>query len=161
MMADASPKRRPPAKRTKPVRRKTGTKRRNSGAGSGGTSPWEWAVAAVGFVILAGIVGYLVYEGFSDTPSAHPDIVVVGEGPVRLASGTYLVPITVENRGDVTGAAVQVIGTLIDDAGVLFEESRTIFDFVPQHSKDAGGLYFAADPAAGRLELRVEGYIEP
>lgn len=126
-----------------------------------GTSPWEWAVAAVGAAILAFIVGYLVYEAIARPPEPRPEIVVTGDAAVQLANGTFLVPIEVRNLGHATGAGVNVSGTLLGEDGAVIEESAVSFDFVAPHSRESGGLYFAADPATARLVLRVEGFADP
>lgn len=126
-----------------------------------GTSGWEWALAGVGAVILAGIVGFLAYEGLSSPNGAKPAIVVTGEAPVLLTTGTFLVPIRVLNEGKVTGANVTVRGELLSADGTVVEASAATFDFVAQHSEESGGLYFTADPATLRLALRVEGFTDP
>jgi uncharacterized protein (TIGR02588 family) len=157
---------RKPAGRSPAKPRPTNAEPEKAGAGKepgadSGTSAWEWAVAAVGAVILAGIIGFLVNEGLSGPDGAAPAIVVAGEAPVRLATGRFLVPIRVVNEGRVTGANVTVRGELRDPGGALVEESTATFDFVAQHSAETGGLYFTVDPATLRLALRVEGYTDP
>ncbi len=146
------PARSAPASRT-PAEDRTGDE--------GGTSPWEWAAAGVGGAILAVILGFLVYEGITNPPGAKPEITVSGGSIVPLASGGFLVPIRIENHGHVTGANVTVNGALFDPDGAAIEESSVDFDFVAQHSRETGGLYFTADPRAYRLALRVEGYTDP
>jgi uncharacterized protein (TIGR02588 family) len=146
------------AGRSKAGREKDKTK---ANGGGGGTSPWEWAVAAVGGLILAAIVGFLVYEAIARPPQTKPEITATGGVAVKLASGTFLVPITVKNAGHETGAGVTVSGALIDDGDAVIEESAVTFAFVPQHSRETGGLYFSADPGQYRLEMRVEGYTDP
>ncbi len=126
-----------------------------------GTSAWEWVAAAIGGAILATILGFLVYEGLTSPSRSQPGIAVAGGPPVRLATGTFLVPIRVVNHGKVTGANVTVRGELRNEDGAVIEESSATFDFIAQHSEETGGLYFTADPAALRLALRVEGYTDP
>jgi uncharacterized protein (TIGR02588 family) len=126
-----------------------------------GTSAWEWGVAAVGGLILAGIIGFLVYEAIARPPQTKPEITATGGEVVKLASGTFLVPITVKNTGHETGAGVTVTGALIGNDGAAIEVSAVTFAFVPQHSRETGGLYFSTDPARYRLEMRVEGYTDP
>jgi uncharacterized protein (TIGR02588 family) len=127
----------------------------------GGTSAWEWAAAAVGAAILASIVGYLIYEAIARPPEARPEIVVNDAAAVPLTNGAFLVPITVKNLGHATGAGINVSGALVGPDGAVVEESAVTFSFVAQHSKETGGLYFAADPRTLRLVLRVEGYTDP
>ena len=126
-----------------------------------GTSGWEWVAAAVGGVILATILGFLVYEGVTRPGGEQPAIEVAGDAARRLPTGTFLVPIRVVNRGHVTGANVTVRGELSGADGAVIEESTATFDFVAQHSEETGGLYFTTDPGTLRLALRVEGYTDP
>jgi uncharacterized protein (TIGR02588 family) len=154
--------RKPPAngpKRGAGAEDKTGRAGRKDTAG--GTSPWEWAVAAVGAAILVSIVGYLIYESIARPPEARPEIVVNSKPAVSLWNGAFLVPIEVRNRGHVTGAGVNVSGALVGPDGAVVEESAVTFGFIAQHSKETGGLFFAADPRTLRLVLRVEGYTDP
>jgi uncharacterized protein (TIGR02588 family) len=127
----------------------------------GGTSPWEWAAATLGAAILCAIVVYLIYEGVSRPIESRPLIVVTGGEVVAFPDQGYLVPIRVENRGHTTGAGVGVSGVLLDAEGGTVEESTVTFDFVAQHSRESGGLYFTSDPRSFRLVLRVEGYTDP
>jgi uncharacterized protein (TIGR02588 family) len=161
--AKAPPKSKtPPKTKNLPKTKKDKGTGKAKGAGAKrGTTPWEWAAAGVGVVILAGIVGYLIYEGIAGDAGEHPDIKVVGGAPKLMESGLFLVPITVTNSGELTGAEVGIVGTLRDRSGGTIEESRTTFDFVPQRSEGTGGLYFTADPGKVSLELRVEGYTDP
>jgi uncharacterized protein (TIGR02588 family) len=155
--------RKPATPRRKPARKAPANETPDEGRAHDerGTSPWEWAAAGVGAAILAVILGFLVYEGVTRPPGAQPEIMVTGGSTVPLASGGFLVPIRIENHGDVTGANVSVNGALLGPDGATIEESSVAFDFVAQHSRETGGLYFTADPRAYRLTLRVEGYADP
>jgi len=146
------------AGRSKAGREKDETK---ANGGGGGTSPWEWAVAAAGGMILSAIVGFLVYEAVARPPQTKPEITATGGEAVKLASGIFLVPISVKNAGHETGAGVTVTGSLVGDGDAVIEESAVTFAFVPQHSRETGGLYFSADPSRYRLAIRVEGYTDP
>ena len=122
----------------------------------------ELCVRVIGMpAVPSAIIGYLVYEAIARPPEARPEIAVRSEAPIRLEDGRFLVPIEVKNAGHVTGAGVNVSGALVRADGAVIEESAVTFDFIAQHSRVSGGLYFAADPAANRLVLRVEGYTDP
>ena len=127
----------------------------------GKTSTWEWVAAACGGTIFVALVGFLILAGLTRPERPRPDIVAHAERAVRLDSGTFLVPLSVENLGRLTGANVTVRGTLRDDGGNLIEESTTHFDFVAQQSTETGGLLFTADPGRGTLTVRAEGYADP
>lgn len=160
-MARKSPTARKPSGR-RPAKPKPAAGPAEDGDGQdSGTSGWEWGAAGVGAVILAGILGFLVYEGISSSNGTKPAIIATGEAPVLLDTGTFLVPIRVVNHGKVTGANVTVRGELRSADGAVVEESAATFDFVAQHSEETGGLYFTADPAKLTMALRVEGFTDP
>lgn len=123
-----------------------------------GGSPWEWAVAVVGLVLLVAAIGYLAW--FAVTVPDGPPAVTVEQGPVRRSGDGYLAIVIVHNQGAETAAALEIEGTLHRD-GAVVETSTATFDYLPRFSERTGGLFFATDPRTGRLELRAKGYAEP
>lgn len=118
----------------------------------------EWIAAAVGAVILVGLVGYLIWCGITRT-AILPQIVVVAT-EVYEAEGGYVVTFSARNTGDLTAASVSIVGEVIRD-GDIVATGRTMLDFVPESSERKGGLLFTIDPRDGELILRAEGYAEP
>ena len=119
------------------------------------TSALEWAVAALGLVLVAGTIALLVRDAVGE-----------GDAAVRLAvqvdsvvprPGGHAVHFTARNAGRATAAEVSVRGERRDASGS--EESAATLDYVPGRSSRRGTLHFEGD--ARDVRLRVEGFREP
>lgn len=119
----------------------------------------EWSAALVGLIITLGLVGFIGWEALK-APDERPPAIEVAAERVSQVAGGHVVEIVAINRGPATAAAVQVEGIL---RGVAAEPVRSemIFDYVPGHSRQRGGLFFREDPRLGQLELRAVGYARP
>jgi uncharacterized protein (TIGR02588 family) len=127
------------------------------------TSRWEWVaagVAGVGALLIASVMGYMIWYGSHYPQGIPPELTVRPLGMQAVASG-YLVTFRADNEGSSTAAQVLISGVLKDADGLTLEESEATVDYVPQHSHREGGLLFSRDPSAHKLELRVEGYADP
>jgi uncharacterized protein (TIGR02588 family) len=122
------------------------------------TAVVEWIAAGLGLVLTLGVLGYALVEGLNGK-LAPPDL-SVSAGAATPTKHGFVVPITVANASSATAAAVEISGRL-ETPGKPVEERRATFAFVPGGGQAAGGLVFEADPRAGRLSLRAEGYEEP
>jgi uncharacterized protein (TIGR02588 family) len=118
----------------------------------------EWIVAALGAVLVAGTIGYLVWLAASrdETP---PDVHVVADGVVALRDG-WLVKFRAANVGGQAAAEVLVEGELAGEGGPL-ETSEATIDYLPPGSEREGGLFFGRDPRRHELRLRAKGYVNP
>lgn len=123
-----------------------------------GTSTVEWVVAAISGVIVAGAIGFMLYDAVA-APSSPPAIELRVDTTLAVPGG-YLVQFTARNTGTTTAASVQVEGSLMQDTTEL-EKSQTTLDFVPTQSRRKAGLYFSRDPRSYRLELRPVGFTLP
>lgn len=131
----------------------------NRPAGRGAdTPPIEWAVAALGAVILFGIVGYLFWHALV-RPSGPPEIAVEAVA-TQVTDGGYLVEFVAVNRGPRTAAAVLIVGELADGDTIVATSQATL-DYLPENSEREGGLIFPVDPSLYALGLRAEGYAAP
>ena len=119
---------------------------------------WEWIVAAVGLVLVAGVIGFLLYEAFSGE-RLPPDVKLSVESVVQTRNG-FLVRITAVNEGGMTAEGVIIEGELRSGSEVL-ERSRTTIDYLPPGSEKRGGLFFTRDPRRFDLQVRPLGYEEP
>ncbi|HEX6440181.1 MAG TPA: TIGR02588 family protein [Candidatus Binatia bacterium] len=119
---------------------------------------WEWIVAAVGLVLVAGVIGFLLYEAFSGE-RLPPDVKLSVESVVQTRNG-FLVRITAVNEGGMTAEGVIIEGELRSGSEVL-ERSRTTIDYLPPSSEKRGGLFFTRDPRRFDLQVRPLGYEEP
>ena len=119
---------------------------------------WMWAIAALGFALVAGSIGFMLYEAAAgDSPP--PQVTLRVESILPRGSG-YLVEFRAVNEGGSTAEGVTVEGSLRRD-GTVLETSDTVIEFVPAHSEREGGLFFTSDPRASELELRAKGYEKP
>lgn len=122
------------------------------------TSPVEWAVAALGALLVLGAAGSLLYEALAG-PATPPAVAVEVRAIQPVGSG-YLVEFEAFNHGGETAAQVTVEGTLSHD-GSEVEASTTMLDFIPPEAHRRGGLFFTEDPRAFELALRATGYASP
>ena len=118
----------------------------------------EWIIGGIGFVIIAGVLGFLLYTAISENHPA-PDVKISVESIMQIRNG-YLVRLTVTNEGGLTAEGVIVEGELRKGADVI-ERSETVIEFLPAHSKKRGGLFFSKDPKQYELTVRPLGYEEP
>ena len=118
----------------------------------------EWAVGALGALLLVGAVAFLAREA-ARGPGRPPDVVVAADTAVA-GRGGWLVRVRARNLGDEAAADVLLRGTL-GVAGAEPVERETTIDYLPGRSERAAGLVFPADPARGTLRLEVVGHRAP
>jgi uncharacterized protein (TIGR02588 family) len=118
----------------------------------------EWVVAALGALLVAGTIGYLVYLATTrdDTP---PDVRVVEQAVHALQSG-WLVEFRAVNAGSQAAAQLLIEGELRGPDGPV-ETSEATIDYLPARSAREGGLIFSRDPRRHELRLRAKGYVDP
>lgn len=119
--------------------------------------PMEWIAGALGLLIVAGTIGYLLFKATTDG-GKPPDIRVEVVEVISLAEG-FLAKFQAVNVGDETAANVEIEGT--SGAGPDGETSQVTLGFLPPHSARRGGLFFQKDPRTPSLQLRAMGYEEP
>ena len=120
--------------------------------------PLEWAVAAVGLVLVAGTAVLLALQGYAGGNSP-PDISLRVESIVELRNG-YVAKVKAVNVGGGTAADVIVEGELANASGVV-ETSEMSFQYLPPHSARTGGLFFKRDPRKYEVRLTAKGYESP
>ncbi|EKE44899.1 hypothetical protein OCGS_0934 [Oceaniovalibus guishaninsula JLT2003] len=123
-----------------------------------GTSKPEAAVAALGALLVVGLVGYMLLHALS-SPDGPPRFdytyAIDTTGP-----DAKLVRFTIRNTGGRTAASVAVSVALSSD-GQVVEEGDAEFDYVPQGASREGGIYFLNDPAAHDVTIRVTSFVRP
>jgi uncharacterized protein (TIGR02588 family) len=119
----------------------------------------EWVTLGVSIVILAAIVGLVVYVYLSggDEPATIAVRPLLEE--VRHDGDTYYLPVEVANNGDRTAEDVQVQVTLTAGEGEPASATFTL-RFLAGGEQQRGVVAFRRDPAAGELRLSVS-FIEP
>jgi uncharacterized protein (TIGR02588 family) len=99
------------------------------------TPPLEWAIACVGLVLVAGVLGLLLYKAIEVSP---PEVTVRVISVVRVQNG-YLVRFHAVNQGGSTAEGVIIEGELRRGTERT-ETSRTTLDYLPARSERRGGL---------------------
>ena len=121
-------------------------------------SPLEWIFAAIGLVVIAVAIGFLVYRGA--TKGDTPPVVKIEVESITPSGENYLVNFRVSNAGDTTAAALTIEGELKN--GDQAEETSDIsFAYLPAKSVRRGGLFFTKDPNRFELKIRAKGYEQP
>lgn len=136
--------------------RDTGTSKEDAKQKPG--SPLEWAMAALGGVLVLAMIAFLALSALTGSGNL-PDIIVEVRS-IEPVGGGYAVAFRASNRGDVTAAGVVIEG-ILDRNGEIAGRAGTTLDYVPEHSHQDGGLFFSVDPADGDLTLRALGYSDP
>lgn len=136
-----------------------------SGTGGGGErdphepiSALEWAVAALGLLLVLGAVAIVVEDALRNGIRG-PVVAVQADSVLAMPGGGYRLHFTARNGGRGTAAELVVTGVLRDGAGE--ETSQATVDYLPARSTRRGGLFFTRDPRTAALQLRAEGYREP
>ena len=119
---------------------------------------WEWVAAAIGLIIVIGVLGFLLHEAVKGT-RLPPDVTLSIDSVTQSANG-YLVQITAINQGGSTAEGVIVEGDL-RNGSELVERSQTTLDHLPPRSKKRAGFFFKRDPRLYELQVRALGYEEP
>ena len=110
----------------------------------------QWAMAILGGVVTAAIIGVVIWEALQPTapPALSARIV-----DVETTSSGHVAVIKVVNDGDDTASAVDI-------EGVLGAETATAtVDYVPGHGHAKAFLRFDADPRAASVP--VKGWSAP
>lgn len=124
-----------------------------------GTSALEWAVAAVGAVLVAAAIIYLIWYGIV-RPDGPPELTLRPLSEAKQMEGGYLLPVELKNQGYSTAANVEIAGELRAGSESV-ETSHASIDYVPQQSTRKAYFQFTENPADYTLELRVEGMAKP
>lgn len=119
----------------------------------------EWSVFAFGLVLVACVVGYLVYEGVT-LGGASPQI-EVRLGTPEQRGQDFLVPVVVENKGDETAGGLMIEVTLESEGAGEPERGEFGVALLPRRSTREGWVAFRQDPRRGGLKARVLGYEKP
>lgn len=125
----------------------------------------EWIASGLGFLLVAGTVGYMAHAAVTkeDRP---PDIRVEITSVERVGQG-YLARFRAMNHGDLAANDVHILGQHREGgdagagAGGVVEESDATLDFLPAQCEKSGGLFFTREPVRERLSVRAAGYQEP
>jgi uncharacterized protein (TIGR02588 family) len=118
----------------------------------------EWAVFAVGLVLVLATLGFLVRE--SIVGAGGPPEVVARLGEARPSAGGYLIPVEVANIGQSTAEDV-LVPIFLELPGGKREEAELNIAFLPRDSKRDGWVSFRDDPRRGKLSLGAIAFEVP
>jgi uncharacterized protein (TIGR02588 family) len=118
----------------------------------------EWAVFAVGLVLVLATLGFLVRESIVGT--GGPPEVVARLGEARPSASGYLIPVEVANIGQSTAEDV-LVPIFLELPGGKQEEAELNIAFLPRDSKRDGWVSFRGDPRRGTLRLGAIAFEVP
>ncbi len=122
-------------------------------------SPTEWVTFSIALLILASIVGLVLYSWLK--VGEHPPVLEIEHsGNVRQVDGNFYVPFTITNKGGETADAVQVTAELRIN-GEVKESGEQQIDFLAGGEAEEGVFLFSRNPQNGELILRVASYQKP
>jgi len=130
-----------------------------TGPPASSTPALEWISAAVGLAITLAMMAIIGREALAGDGQAPAAITVEARGVTAGRAG-YVVEFEARNSAPAAAAAIEIEGVLTGAAPEPETSSATL-DYVAGRSRHRGAMIFAADPATGRLSLRVRGYSEP
>lgn len=122
------------------------------------TPLYEWVIAALSALLVAGVVGFLLYDALV-LPPGPARITVAADTVIPVQEG-YLVRYTARNEGRSTATAVQIEGAL-REAGREVERAAATIDYLPPQATRTGGFFFERDPRRFELRLQPAGYGDP
>jgi uncharacterized protein (TIGR02588 family) len=122
-------------------------------------SPAEWTTFSIALLILAAIVGLVIYKWLTQK-NQPPVLSISSSSEIREAPGQYYVPFSVKNTGGETAESVQVIAELRIN-GDVEESGEQLIDFLASGEKEEGAFVFSRNPRQGELVVRVASYKRP
>lgn len=137
---------------------RTGEKGGGASARRSRTPAAEWAVAALGALLVFSAVGVMLFQALTQ-PNTPPRLEVTVDSIVDTGSG-YLAQVRVRNRGQSTAAQLLIEGQLNSDTGSV-ETAQATISYVPAQSIRRAGLLFSRDPREFRLEVAPKGFDLP
>jgi uncharacterized protein (TIGR02588 family) len=119
-------------------------------------SPAEWITLTLSSLILALIVGLVLYD-WQLTKNLPPAFRIEIVEPARLTEGRYYVPFNLRNTGGHIARTVQVIAELHLADGTD-ETGEQQFDFLSGNERKTGSFVFEHNPLEGDLVIRVASF---
>ena len=119
-------------------------------------SPAEWITLTVSTLVLAILVGLVLYD-WQLSKNIPPAFQVEITEATRLTEGRYYVPFTLRNTGGQIARTVQVLAELNLPDGTD-EMGEQQFDFLSGKERKKGGFVFDRNPKDGELVVRVASF---
>lgn len=118
----------------------------------------EWVVFAVGLLLVASTLGYLIYD--AATLGKTPPAIEVRLGKPQPIMQHFIVPVSVTNHGDRTAEGVQ-IEVVLESSDKEQESAEFEIAFLPRGATREGWVNFETDPRTARMKARAVGYEKP
>lgn len=116
----------------------------------------EWAVAGVATLVIAVLMGFLVFEAVMRS-GGSPDLSISHVESTTTRAGLAVV-IEVDNAGYAAASAVEIVG----EAGPEGQEARVVtIDYVPAEARRRATLVFPPETRPEDVRLHVVGYADP
>jgi uncharacterized protein (TIGR02588 family) len=122
-------------------------------------TPAEWTTLGVVLLILAALIGPLIWYAIQPTDEAAFKV-TVETSATAAREGRFYVPLRVLNSGDTTAEDVIVRATLLQDDQTS-EEVEMTFTFLAGGEEAEAVAVFTKDPRRGTLEAGVTSYLIP
>jgi uncharacterized protein (TIGR02588 family) len=123
-------------------------------------SPAEWITFSIASLILAAVIGLVVYVSFDPQNQQPPVLSVQRDSAIRESGGQFYVPFSIINTGGDTAESVQIIAELQIN-GEVVEEGEQSIDFLSSNETEEGAFVFSRNPNEGELTIRVASYKLP
>jgi len=118
-------------------------------------TPAEWVALALSLLLLACVVGAVVW--LWATEPAGPPRFEVERGAVRVEGGLFHLPVALTNVGGEAAGQVRLEGR--PAGGGQEERPATTIEFLPVGAREEAVLIFRADPS--RASVEVVSYQRP
>ena len=125
-----------------------------------GRSPAEWTTLTIVLLLLAAVVGALLWFAVRPGEDTATFDVEVEASAIEQREGHFYVPLRVRNTGKATAEDVIVRAAIIE-GGEAIEETELTFRFVAGGEEAEGVAVFTKDPRRATLEVRVASYLRP
>ncbi|RAU82713.1 hypothetical protein [Pontibacter arcticus] len=122
-------------------------------------NPLEWAVFALGLVLVLAILGYLGFKTYTYRPSP-PDL-QLAYAPEPTMNEPNRFRVVISNKGNTTAEEVKV-QVVLQKAGQELEKVELQLPFVPRGARRTGWVIFTESPAsADTVSANVISYRTP
>ena len=118
----------------------------------------EWVVLGVSIAVIAGLVGFLVIDGLTDS-GRPPEPVITLQADAAYAVGEgWILPALATNEGDEAAEALALRATATVDG--VEEESEVTIDYLPAGTDVEFSFGFSAQPD-GDVTVSIVGFRLP
>lgn len=123
-------------------------------------TPAEWTTLAIVLLILAGLIGSLLWNARQPANAVTSFEVQVEQAAIEERAGRFYVPLRVRNAGAATAEDVIVLVELSRGEETI-EQAELTFRFVSGGEEANGVAVFIEDPRASTLQAGVTSYLIP